>query len=173
MHPFFVCFFLLMIRRPPRSTLVPSTTLFRSEYRAGASSCAAEKSCLIRLAECYNCAIHSSSPSFVLTGTEAGIHETLAEVQSHIARHLWRGWSVDLAACLLLPDRQRTPRSPQRSAAHDGKRQFGARLHRRRSVAASPAEPQAPHPLPSRDHPLLRSHNHLQQPPQGLPRLHL
>src|SRR5688572_32010075 len=28
-------FFFLMIRRPPRSTLFPYTTLFRSEHRAG------------------------------------------------------------------------------------------------------------------------------------------
>src|SRR2546425_9672179 len=31
---FFYCFFFLMIRRPPRSTLFPYTTLFRSPYRA-------------------------------------------------------------------------------------------------------------------------------------------
>src|SRR2546422_8179034 len=30
--PFSVCFFFLMIRRPPRSTLFPYTTLFRSLY---------------------------------------------------------------------------------------------------------------------------------------------
>src|SRR5215510_16102534 len=29
---FFFCFFFLMIRRPPRSTLFPYTTLFRSEF---------------------------------------------------------------------------------------------------------------------------------------------
>src|SRR6185436_20257456 len=29
-HPFFYFFFFLMIRRPPRSTLFPYTTLFRS-----------------------------------------------------------------------------------------------------------------------------------------------
>src|SRR6202030_4493706 len=29
----FVCFFFLMIRRPPRSTLFPYTTLFRSRYK--------------------------------------------------------------------------------------------------------------------------------------------
>src|ERR1039458_10591478 len=29
-----LCFFFLMIRRPPRSTLFPYTTLFRSEYVA-------------------------------------------------------------------------------------------------------------------------------------------
>src|SRR3712207_7604257 len=31
-----ICFFFLMIRRPPRSTLFPYTTLFRSRGRAGA-----------------------------------------------------------------------------------------------------------------------------------------
>src|SRR3989442_1794354 len=30
MYPLFPCFFFLMIRRPPRSTLFPYTTLFRS-----------------------------------------------------------------------------------------------------------------------------------------------
>src|SRR2546427_3061036 len=30
MHPCLMCFFFLMIRRPPRSTLFPYTTLFRS-----------------------------------------------------------------------------------------------------------------------------------------------
>src|SRR2546422_11748090 len=29
-YPLFFCFFFLMIRRPPRSTLFPYTTLFRS-----------------------------------------------------------------------------------------------------------------------------------------------
>src|SRR6266496_6447963 len=32
---FFLCFFFLMIRRPPRSTLFPYTTLFRSVLRPG------------------------------------------------------------------------------------------------------------------------------------------
>src|SRR3990170_7355926 len=31
----FICFFFLMIRRPPRSTLFPYTTLFRSIPRPG------------------------------------------------------------------------------------------------------------------------------------------
>src|SRR5689334_23862053 len=31
-----LCFFFLMIRRPPRSTLFPYTTLFRSEHRRSA-----------------------------------------------------------------------------------------------------------------------------------------
>src|SRR6267142_3950732 len=33
----FFFFFFLMIRRPPRSTLFPYTTLFRSEYRASSA----------------------------------------------------------------------------------------------------------------------------------------
>src|SRR3712207_7553119 len=32
------CFFFLMIRRPPRSTLFPYTTLFRSWYESGRGS---------------------------------------------------------------------------------------------------------------------------------------
>src|SRR6266852_6622779 len=42
-HPFFFFFFFLMIRRPPRSTLFPYTTLFRSSprnwYQSGAVVC--------------------------------------------------------------------------------------------------------------------------------------
>src|SRR5258708_32127092 len=34
----FVIFFFVMIRRPPRSTLFPYTTLFRSVFRSGDSS---------------------------------------------------------------------------------------------------------------------------------------
>src|SRR5690606_41295239 len=34
-----LCFFFLLIRRPPRSTLFPYTTLFRSPYRYGLSAC--------------------------------------------------------------------------------------------------------------------------------------
>src|SRR6266498_4672962 len=36
---FFFLFFFLMIRRPPRSTLFPYTTLFRSRHRAGPPPC--------------------------------------------------------------------------------------------------------------------------------------
>src|SRR2546421_5032412 len=36
-YTFFSFFFFLMIRRPPRSTLFPYTTLFRSRMRASAS----------------------------------------------------------------------------------------------------------------------------------------
>src|SRR5205809_7383301 len=35
--PFFYFFFFLMIRRPPRSTLFPYTTLFRSPFKKASS----------------------------------------------------------------------------------------------------------------------------------------
>src|SRR2546427_2173966 len=38
-YPVFIFFFFLMIRRPPRSTLFPYTTLFRSVHRSR-DSCA-------------------------------------------------------------------------------------------------------------------------------------
>src|SRR3712207_9487043 len=40
-HQYLSCFFFLMIRRPPRSTLFPYTTLFRS-HRSGAEDRVAE-----------------------------------------------------------------------------------------------------------------------------------
>src|SRR2546423_10702122 len=53
-HVFF--FFFLMIRRPPRSTLFPYTTLFRSEEIAG-SRCRCHGTCLGRFGGSgqYNC----------------------------------------------------------------------------------------------------------------------
>src|SRR3989449_4375918 len=43
MHLRFLFFFFLMIRRPPRSTLFPYTTLFRSQSRHAADACRAER----------------------------------------------------------------------------------------------------------------------------------
>src|SRR4051794_41756176 len=50
-YTFFMFFFFLMIRRPPRSTLFPYTTLFRSGRRArsrGASTAASPRGCSTR-----------------------------------------------------------------------------------------------------------------------------
>src|SRR3954449_12402793 len=49
-----MCFFFLMIRRPPRSTLFPYTTLFRSRggtYRSSGRGRAASCRCIIRSEE--------------------------------------------------------------------------------------------------------------------------
>src|SRR5438309_8490543 len=52
MHSILSFFFFLMIRRPPRSTLFPYTTLFRS-FRKNVGCAARTKSCLAaRTAEC-------------------------------------------------------------------------------------------------------------------------
>src|SRR2546423_9011583 len=39
------CFFFLMIRRPPRSTLFPYTTLFRSSFSSASSTSSARSRC--------------------------------------------------------------------------------------------------------------------------------
>src|SRR3712207_7361783 len=52
---YYHCFFFLMIRRPPRSTLFPYTTLFRSRARLGACPrrrpCPGARRCSIRSEE--------------------------------------------------------------------------------------------------------------------------
>src|SRR6266850_6592316 len=45
LYVFFFLFFFLMIRRPPRSTLFPYTTLFRSRAAAGRTRAAANTGC--------------------------------------------------------------------------------------------------------------------------------
>src|SRR5215475_15563256 len=47
---FFCCFFFLMIRRPPRSTLFPYTTLFRSSGRCRSRTW------------CQSCQAHRATP---------------------------------------------------------------------------------------------------------------
>src|SRR2546422_7322118 len=46
-----VCFFFLMIRRPPRSTLFPYTTLFRSPLRTPLHAASCRGQCLIERSE--------------------------------------------------------------------------------------------------------------------------
>src|SRR5471030_271339 len=65
-HPFYLCFFFLMIRRPPRSTLFPYTTLFRS--------------CACKLSQSILRAVHSAVHEF------ARSEEHTSELQS--LRHL-------------------------------------------------------------------------------------
>src|SRR2546422_8745736 len=44
-HTYFLFFFFLMIRRPPRSTLFPYTTLFRSDHPAPAGTAEGQGRC--------------------------------------------------------------------------------------------------------------------------------
>src|SRR3712207_9567257 len=52
MHEFYLICFFLMIRRPPRSTLFPYTTLFRSAPGVTASTAAAWSTGLPRTGSC-------------------------------------------------------------------------------------------------------------------------
>src|SRR2546429_3638134 len=56
----FVVFFFLMIRRPPRSTLFPYTTLFRSRQPAGAVAYAAAATTGCRKAYPFRSEEHTS-----------------------------------------------------------------------------------------------------------------
>src|SRR5215471_20986254 len=60
----FICFFFLMIRRPPRSTLFPYTTLFRScapaRHRAMAPRAAAPRAPTPRVRRCARSEEHTS-----------------------------------------------------------------------------------------------------------------
>src|SRR5256885_7979700 len=55
---YFIFFFFLMIRRPPRSTLFPYTTLFRSRCGCARRRCACARACSVTrrcLGSCSGC----------------------------------------------------------------------------------------------------------------------
>src|SRR5437867_13067673 len=85
-------FFFLMIRRPPRSTLFPYTTLFRSRARARPES----RSHVGRARLGLGCALHRRGPS----GRPAAVRseEHTSELQS----------SYDLVCRLLLEKKKKT-----------------------------------------------------------------
>src|SRR5437588_12911178 len=68
---FLFLFFFLMIRRPPRSTLFPYTTLFRSRRRSAAAPCRAP--CQAGSRSARSCAAHCRPRS----------EEHTSELQSH------------------------------------------------------------------------------------------
>src|SRR6266566_1616971 len=61
------CFFFLMMRRPPRSTLFPYTTLFRSRDPGRAGDCRARRQCRAR----EQALRHSDPPRTALRGDRA------------------------------------------------------------------------------------------------------
>src|SRR3712207_9197249 len=77
-----VLFFFLMIRRPPRSTLFPYTTLFRSNSTAKTISLMARKASMRRRTGCTThqgaILLEESMPN----GTEARSEEHTSELQS-------------------------------------------------------------------------------------------
>src|SRR2546430_11053640 len=60
--PYLYFFFFLMIRRPPRSTLFPYTTLFRSP----AGICKVGTRCLLHCSRATHCTILSPMPSILI-----------------------------------------------------------------------------------------------------------
>src|SRR5438105_13611637 len=87
----FLSFFFLMIRRPPRSTLFPYTTLFRSKIGAGACQFAHQR----RIAQFASSRIRGASPS--LAASQMRSEEHTSELQSR----------VDLVCRLLLEKKKK------------------------------------------------------------------
>src|SRR5260370_40783225 len=77
----FHCFFFLMIRRPPRSTLFPYTTLFRSQLPL--SQCHSNE---YRSSSCLKiCGPHTwQSGAIPCAGHKSRSEEHTSELQSHL-----------------------------------------------------------------------------------------
>src|SRR5258708_25220732 len=94
-----------MIRRPPRSTLFPYTTLFRSEYSAGAATCHA---CPCK-AQCTSSTrgrqLHRSFYAASLERVK-GYHQTSA-YQKRSEEHTSELQSPDHLVCRLLLEKKK------------------------------------------------------------------
>src|SRR5215216_7227861 len=85
---FFVCFFFLMIRRPPRSTLFPYTTLFRSPGRRLRAPCGRPAG---GPAEGGTAARRSEEHTSELQSPDHLVCRHLLEKKKHTLKHARRG----------------------------------------------------------------------------------
>src|SRR2546425_2754369 len=84
-------FFFLMIRRPPRSTLFPYTTLFRSSFRRGTTG---EEETVFPEISANGCRTHgdrSEEHTSELQSLAYLVCRLLLEKKKK-ARHYWLGW---------------------------------------------------------------------------------
>src|SRR2546430_12105572 len=79
-------FFFLMIRRPPRSTLFPYTTLFRSLLRY--SSVSSTNRIRVRESRSRRCALISSRPKSCLASSRSEEHTSELQSQSNLVCRL-------------------------------------------------------------------------------------
>src|SRR3712207_9529893 len=78
----YVCFFFLMIRRPPRSTLFPYTTLFRSLHRAYELWRELERESGEELLRITGVVSVGQEASEIISGTQRRSEEHTSELQS-------------------------------------------------------------------------------------------
>src|SRR3989449_7327669 len=99
-----------MIRRPPRSTLFPYTTLFRSVYLDNAATTQKPEAVLAAVADYYrttNANVHRGAYSLAIRATEAyRSEEHTSELQSRL----------HLVCRLLLEKKKQTPKQEPRSS---------------------------------------------------------
>src|SRR2546429_3751268 len=81
---YYFFFFFLMIRRPPRSTLFPYTTLFRSQRARLICSIFATAS----TAESISSTIKPVSPSAIISGTRSEEHTSELQSRLHLVCRL-------------------------------------------------------------------------------------
>src|SRR5260370_836985 len=87
-HPTFISYFLLfflMIRRPPRSTLFPYTTLFRSELsRMSAKALMSHQNAVVRVAKVPGFGVESAQQMIAEVGVDAEVFPSAGEFASWV-----------------------------------------------------------------------------------------
>src|SRR5687768_18163850 len=78
-------FFFLMLRRPPRSTLFPYTTLFRSEERSASNACIASTT---RESSAVSVALSSRTPRPIAAATRSEEHTSELQSRLHLVCRL-------------------------------------------------------------------------------------
>src|SRR3712207_7646224 len=101
-------FFFLMIRRPPRSTLFPYTTLFRSGRSAFVTACAAN-------AAAYEISGERSRRSMT---SDAGTLGSRDRLQVRSEEHTSELQSRQYLVCRLLLEKKQGNHGPRRSEEH-------------------------------------------------------
>src|SRR3712207_8018610 len=95
------CFYFLMIRRPPRSTLFPYTTLFRSVSR-----------------NCFQLEYRSSASRMLITGLRLGLTGLVIRCMCRSEEHTSELQSRQYLVCRLLLEKNKLPTVSSTLSSH-------------------------------------------------------
>src|SRR2546427_3503279 len=98
--PIFYCFFFLMIRRPPRSTLFPYTTLFRSLHGAleGGERFGIQAAVVVNLAQVE---VHNGGLGLELDGDRKSTRLNSSHSQISYAVFCLKKKNIGVAGCVV------------------------------------------------------------------------